>query len=136
MNAHTKQQQDEVFEMDFIDSQKSDPPFVHLLALIHIYGGGGGTKSYIYVCVFVYTSVHLTHVGACICAYMHVCMSLPLHLCVHVSVCACVGACMQTKCLWVYLDIWQCMKYVCACIFVFKCLSSISFAQSSFCFKM
>ena len=26
MNAHTKQQQDEVFQMDFIDSQKSDPP--------------------------------------------------------------------------------------------------------------
>ena len=33
MNAHTKQQQDKVFEADFIDSQKSDPPFVHLLAL-------------------------------------------------------------------------------------------------------
>ena len=30
MNAHTKQQQDKVFETDFIDSQKSDPPFVHL----------------------------------------------------------------------------------------------------------
>ena len=27
MNAHTKQQQDKVFETDFIDSQKSDPPF-------------------------------------------------------------------------------------------------------------
>ena len=26
MNAHTKQQQDKVFQMDFIDSQKSDPP--------------------------------------------------------------------------------------------------------------
>ena len=36
MNAHTEQQQDKVFEMDFIDSQKSDPPFVHLLALSHI----------------------------------------------------------------------------------------------------
>ena len=36
MNAHTKQQQDKVFEMDFIDSQKSDPPFAHLLALSHI----------------------------------------------------------------------------------------------------
>ena len=36
MNAHTKQRQDKVFEMDFIDSQKSDPPFVHLLALSHI----------------------------------------------------------------------------------------------------
>ena len=36
MNAHTKQQQDKVFETDFIDSQKSDPPFVHLLALSHI----------------------------------------------------------------------------------------------------
>ena len=33
MNAHTKQQQDKMFEMDFIDSQKSDPPFAHLLAL-------------------------------------------------------------------------------------------------------
>ena len=31
MNAHTKQQQDKVFEMDFTDSQKSDPPFAHLL---------------------------------------------------------------------------------------------------------
>ena len=36
MNAHTKQQQDKVFETDFIDSQKSDPPFAHLLALSHI----------------------------------------------------------------------------------------------------
>ena len=36
MNAHTKQQQDKVFEMDFIDCQKSDPPFAHLLALSHI----------------------------------------------------------------------------------------------------
>ena len=33
MNAHTKQQQDKVFETDFIDSQKSDPPFAHLSAL-------------------------------------------------------------------------------------------------------
>ena len=33
MNAHTKQQQDKVFQTDFIDSQKSDPPFAHLLAL-------------------------------------------------------------------------------------------------------
>ena len=33
MNAHTKQQQDKVFETDFIDSQKPDPPFAHLLAL-------------------------------------------------------------------------------------------------------
>ena len=37
MNAHTKQQQDKVFEADFIDSHKSDPPFAHLLALSHIY---------------------------------------------------------------------------------------------------
>ena len=36
MNALTKQQQDKVFETDFIDSQKSDPPFAHLLALSHI----------------------------------------------------------------------------------------------------
>ena len=35
-NAHTKQQ-DKVFETDFIDSQKSDPPFANLLALRHIY---------------------------------------------------------------------------------------------------
>ena len=35
MNAHTKQQ-DKVFQTDFIDSQKSDPPFAHLLALSHI----------------------------------------------------------------------------------------------------
>ena len=35
MNAHTKQQ-DKVFETDFIDSQKSDPPFAHLLGLSHI----------------------------------------------------------------------------------------------------
>ena len=33
MNAHTKQQQDKVFEQIFIDSQKSNPPFTHLLAL-------------------------------------------------------------------------------------------------------
>ena len=36
MNTHTKQQQDKVFETDFIDSQKSDPPFAHLLALSHM----------------------------------------------------------------------------------------------------
>ena len=36
MNAHTKQQQDKVFETDFIDSQKSDLQFAHLLALSHI----------------------------------------------------------------------------------------------------
>ena len=32
MNAH-KKQQDKVFETEFIDSQKSDHPFAHLLAL-------------------------------------------------------------------------------------------------------
>ena len=32
MNAHTKQQQDKVFETDFIDSQKSDP---HLRTFWH-----------------------------------------------------------------------------------------------------
>ena len=37
MNAHTKQQQDKVFETDFIDSQKSDPPFAHLLALSNLH---------------------------------------------------------------------------------------------------
>ena len=37
MNAHTKQQEDKVFEMDFIDSQKSNSPFVHLLALSHVH---------------------------------------------------------------------------------------------------
>ena len=37
MNVHTKQQQDKVFETDFIDSQISDPPFAHLLALSHIW---------------------------------------------------------------------------------------------------
>ena len=36
MNAHTKQQQDKVFETDFIDSQKPDPTFAHLLALSHM----------------------------------------------------------------------------------------------------
>ena len=35
MNTHTKQQQDKVFEMDFIDSQKSNPTFAHLSALSH-----------------------------------------------------------------------------------------------------
>ena len=37
MNAHTKKQQNKMFETEFIDSQKSDPPFAHLLALSHIY---------------------------------------------------------------------------------------------------
>ena len=37
MNAHTKQEQDKVLETDFIDSQKSDLPFAHLLTLSHIY---------------------------------------------------------------------------------------------------
>ena len=36
MNAHTKQQQDKVFETDFIDRQKSNPLFAHLLALSHV----------------------------------------------------------------------------------------------------
>ena len=46
MNAHTKQQQDKVFETDFIDSQKSAPPFAHLLALSHIniFRGLAGTN--------------------------------------------------------------------------------------------
>ena len=35
MKALTKQQQDKVFETDFTDSQKSEPPFAHLLALNH-----------------------------------------------------------------------------------------------------
>ena len=30
------QSNNKVFEMDFIDSQKSDPPFAHLLALSHV----------------------------------------------------------------------------------------------------
>ena len=34
--THTKQQQDKMFQTDFIDSQISDPPFAHLLALSHI----------------------------------------------------------------------------------------------------
>ena len=54
MNTHTKQQQDKVFETDFIDSQKSYPSFAHLLALSH----------YIYMCVcvyiYIYTYIH-TH---------------------------------------------------------------------------
>ena len=37
MNAHTKPQQDKVFQTDFIDSQKSNPSFAHLLPLTHIY---------------------------------------------------------------------------------------------------
>ena len=44
MNAHTQQQQDKVFETDFIDGQKSDPPICTPF----------GTKSYIFlkfVCV-------------------------------------------------------------------------------------
>ena len=44
MNAHTKQQQDKVFQTDFIDGQKSDPPF--------------STKSYIYS-IYIYRSVAL-----------------------------------------------------------------------------
>ena len=36
MNTHTKQQQDKVFETDFINSLKPTPPFAHLLALSHI----------------------------------------------------------------------------------------------------
>ena len=33
MNTHTKQQQDKLFETDFIDSQKSDP--IHLRTFWH-----------------------------------------------------------------------------------------------------
>ena len=56
MNACTKQQEDEVFETDFIDSQKSDPPFAHLLALSH-------------VCVQV-------HAVLCVCVCVCVCVCL------------------------------------------------------------
>ena len=37
MNAHTKQQQDKVFEIDFIDSQNRHPYNALLLALIYIF---------------------------------------------------------------------------------------------------
>ena len=36
MNAHTKQQQDNVLEMDFIGSHNPTPHNAHLLALSHI----------------------------------------------------------------------------------------------------
>ena len=36
MNTNTKQQQDKVFQTDFIDSQTSNPPSAHLLALSHM----------------------------------------------------------------------------------------------------
>ena len=36
MNTNTKQQQDKVFQTDFVDSQTSNPPFAHLLALSHM----------------------------------------------------------------------------------------------------
>ena len=61
MNAHTKQQQDKVFETDFIDSQKSDPTFVHLLAL----------SLYIDLCLCV--SLLL-----CVCVYENVSVAVPL----------------------------------------------------------
>jgi len=49
MNAHAKQQQDKVFETDFIDSQKPNP-FAHLLALSHIwYNDDGMTRRF---CLF------------------------------------------------------------------------------------
>ena len=57
MDAHKKQQQDKVFETDFIDSQKSDPPFSHLLALSHIY---------IYIYTHLLTPMHLhSHTHMC-----------------------------------------------------------------------
>ena len=37
MNAQTKQQQDKVFETDFVDSQKPAPHLLPFLALSHIY---------------------------------------------------------------------------------------------------
>ena len=37
MNTHSKQQQDKVFETDFIDSQKSNPPSAHLLGNYNLY---------------------------------------------------------------------------------------------------
>jgi len=39
INAHTKQQQDKVFETDFIDSQNHYPHDAHLLALSHSFSG-------------------------------------------------------------------------------------------------
>ena len=50
MNAHTKQQQDKVFETDFIDSQKSDPPFSHLLTISPL-------GIYIIICIYIYISI-------------------------------------------------------------------------------
>ena len=37
MNTHTKQQQDKVFEIDFIDSQKSNPPICVPFGIKSIY---------------------------------------------------------------------------------------------------
>ena len=63
MNTHTKQQQEKVFEMDFIDSQKSNPPFVHILARSHIYSEK--TASLLVLPFFAICAVRF---GCCICA--------------------------------------------------------------------
>ena len=60
MNAHTKQQQDNVFETDFIDSQKSDPPFAHLLALSHMCIRHQDLKNAYAVCAYVLI-MHILH---------------------------------------------------------------------------
>ena len=96
MNAHTKQQQDKVFETDFIDSQKSDPPSAHLLALSHIHfslGGPGrwkGGGSAIHTC-----DSRVQGHTICLCvggwgggggvhAYMHIYVCVCVYVCVHV----------------------------------------------------
>ena len=64
MNAHTKQQQDKVFQTDFIDSQKSDPPFAHLLALSHIYiCNWKYISDSVFVCFVVVLSACLQNTG-------------------------------------------------------------------------
>ena len=97
MNAHTKQQQDKVFEMDCIDSQKSNPPFAHLLAL----------SIYTYICIYIYMCV------MCVCVWVHMCV------CVHLSH-SYESLLMCTLCVSLLLNCWwhfpsHYVHYVCYC---------------------
>ena len=123
MNAHTKQQQDKVFESDFTDSQKSDPPFVHLLALsiYMIYAvicscsPMGNLCACVCVCVCVCAR---TCVRLWVCAWMCVCARICVCVCARVCMCVCV--CHTTVYI---LCVCMCVHaHVCVCVCVHECV--------------
>ena len=74
MKAHTKQQQDTVFQMDFIDSQKSDPPFAHLLALSQLQKEIFSPFTF---SMFYYMYIYFEIVFIAVSVYIHIYLCMP-----------------------------------------------------------